>query len=91
MSQTLGSIRLKTSSQPIVNVTTGAVKISINSGNPERVRSINYLGSPGDFIVAGASDVQILNSANNNSVLTYDATSQKFLVQNVPRLNGGTF
>lgn len=91
MSQTIGSIKVKTSSLPVVNVTTGAVRIAVNSNNPERVRSIQYLSNPADFRIATAQDVEIQNTANNSSVLTYDSTSQKFLVQNVPRLNGGIF
>lgn len=89
MSQSIGSIRVKTSSLPTVNVTTGAVKIAVNSNNPERVRSIQYL--PPSFSVINAQDVELENTANNNSVLTYDASSQKFLIQNVPGINGGTF
>jgi len=91
MTQTIGSIRVKTSSLPIANVTTGAVKISVNSGNAQRVQSIQYLSNPSDFSIVQAQDYQFENSANNNSVLTYDSTTQKFVVQNVPRLNGGTF
>ena len=91
MTQTIGSIRVKTSSLPIANVTTGAVKISVNPGNPQRVQSIQYLSNPSDFSIVQAQDYQFENSANNNSVLTYDSTTQKFVVQNVPRLNGGTF
>lgn len=91
MTQSIGSIRVKTSSLPIANVTTGAVRIAVNSGNPSRVQSINYLSSPGNFNVADAGDVLVMNTANNNSVLTYDNTINKFVVQNVPRLNGGTF
>jgi hypothetical protein len=91
MSQTIGSIRVKTSSLPIVNNSVGAVKIAVNSGNPTRVQSINYLSRPEDFKVSQAGDVLIMNTANNNSVLTYDDTINKFVVQNIPRLNGGTF
>ena len=91
MSQTIGSIRVKTNSLPTANVTTGAVRIAVNAGNAQRVQSINYLPAPTDFFVAQAADVEIMNSANNNSVLTYDNNTQKFVVQNVPRLNGGTF
>lgn len=91
MTQTIGSIRVKTSSLPIANVTTGAVKISVNPGNPQRVQSIQYLSNPSNFSIVQAQDYQFENSANNNSVLTYDSTTQKFVVQNVPRLNGGTF
>jgi hypothetical protein len=91
MSQTIGTIRVKTSSQPIANVSTGAVKISVNGNNPQRVRSIQYLSNPAEFRIADAQDVEIQNTVNNSSVLTYDATTEKFVVQNVPRLNGGTF
>ena len=91
MTQTIGAIRVKTSSLPTANVTTGAVRIAVNSGNAQRVQSINYLPVLSDYFVGQAADVIIMNSANNNSVLTYDNTTQKFVVQNVPRLNGGTF
>jgi len=91
MSQSIGSIRVKTSSLPIANVTTGAVRIAVNQNNPQRVQSINYLANPGEFRVSDASDVVFDNTANNNSLLTYDNVTQKFVVQNAPRLNGGTF
>lgn len=91
MPQSIGSVRVKTSSLPIANVTTGAVRIAVNGNNPQRVQSINYLPTAGDFTVAGAGDVQFDNTANNNSILTYDNTTNKFVVQNAPRLNGGTF
>lgn len=91
MTQSIGSIRVKTSSLPIANVTTGAVRIAVNPNNAQRVQSINYLASPGQYTVAGAGDVQFDNTANNSSVLTYDNITQKFVVQNAPRLNGGTF
>lgn len=91
MTQSIGSIRVKTSSLPVANVTTGAVRIAVNPNNPQRVQSIQYLPTAGDFTVAGAKDVRFDNTANNNSILTYDNTTQKFVVQNAPRLNGGTF
>lgn len=91
MTQAIGSIRVKTSSLPIANVSTGAVRIAVNQNNPQRVQSINYLSSPSDFSVANASDVRFDNTANNNSILTYDNITNKFVVQNAPRLNGGTF
>jgi hypothetical protein len=91
MTQSIGSIRVKTSSLPIANVTTGAVRIAVNQNNPQRVQSINYLATGADFRVEDASDVVFGNTANNNSILTYDNVTQKFVVQNAPRLNGGTF
>lgn len=91
MSQTISKIRVLTSPFPTANVSTGAVKVSVNPGNAQRVQSINYLPNATDVVLADAVDVEILNSANNLSVLTYDSTIQKFVVQNIPRLNGGTF
>ena len=91
MTQSIGSVRVKTSSLPIANVTTGAVRIAVNQNNPQRVQSINYLPASTDYTVSGAADVVFQNTANNNSVLTYDNVTQKFVVQNAPRLNGGTF
>lgn len=91
MTQSIGSVRVKTSSLPIANVTTGAVRIAVNQNNPQRVQSINYLPASTDYTVAGAADVVFQNTANNSSVLTYDNVTQKFVVQNAPRLNGGTF
>lgn len=92
MSQTIGSVRVKTNSLPVANVTTGAVRIAINPNNPQRVQSINYLpAKANDFKVIDAGDVVFENAENNSSVLTYDNTTDKFVVQNVPRLNGGTF
>jgi hypothetical protein len=91
MSQTISKIRVLTSPFAEANVSMGAVKVSVNPGNTQRVKSFNYLADSADLVIADASDVEILNAANNNSVLTYDSTIQKFLVQNVPRINGGTF
>jgi hypothetical protein len=71
--------------------TIGTVNVRVNTAPVARVQSIQYLPTPGEYTVAGAKDVQIDNTVNNSSVLTYDNTTQKFVVQNVPRLNGGTF
>lgn len=89
--QTLGRIKVVTSSQPIANAQLNAVKVAVNPGNTQRVQSLNYLSAPSDFDVANAGDVQFDNTVNNISVLTYDVTLHKFVVQNVPRINGGTF
>lgn len=70
--------------------TIGTVNVRVNTSPTTRVRNIQYV--PGtSFSIIEASDVQFLNAANNLSVLTYDDTTDKFVVQNVPRLNGGTF
>jgi hypothetical protein len=88
MTQTLGSVRVVTSSSPIANVSTGSVKVSVNPGNAQRVQSISYTS---EMKVSNASDVAFENTANNNAVLTYDNITQNFVVQNVPRINGGSF
>lgn len=75
--------------------TIGTVNVRINTSPVARVRTIQYSpgsgGGGGTFSVSQATDVQFLNTENNLSVLTYDDTTDKFVVQNVPRLNGGTF
>jgi hypothetical protein len=71
--------------------TIGTVNVRVNTTPSVQVRSIQYLPNRQDYTVKAASDVEILNTANNNSVMTYDETTQKFVVQNIVRLNGGIF
>ena len=91
MTQSIGTIRVKTDSIPGTDVATGAVKISVNPNNAQRVQSINYLPTPSAFYVKDAGDVVFDNTVNNSSVLTYDNITEKFIVQNAPRIDGGTF
>jgi hypothetical protein len=77
-------------------MTIGSIKVRVNTAPTVRVRSIQYSpgaggGQAGDFSIANAADVIFENTENNLSVLTYDDNINKFVVQNVPRLNGGTF
>jgi hypothetical protein len=57
------------------------------------VQSIQYL--PGtlspEFYIRDAKDIEISNNLTGRGVLTYNQTTQEFVVQDVPRLNGGTF
>jgi hypothetical protein len=93
MSQTIGNIRVKTNSLPVANVNTGGVKIAVNSGNPTRVQSIQYISaaSQGSFSISDATDIEISNNLTGRGVLTYNENTQEFIVQDLPRLNGGTF
>jgi hypothetical protein len=93
MSQTIGNIRVKTNSLPVANVNTGGVKIAVNSGNPTRVQSIQYIpaASQGSFSISDATDIEISNNLTGRGVLTYNENTQEFIVQDLPRLNGGTF
>lgn len=70
--------------------TTRTVNVRVNTAPSVRVRNIQYSPSQTLF-VSDAADVIFENTENNLSVLTYDDNIDKFVVQNVPRLNGGTF
>lgn len=76
--------------QKVTVGTTQAINVRVNTAPATKVNNIQYLPAT-SLTVGNASDVQFLNAANNLSVLTYDDTTDKFVVQNVPRLNGGTF
>jgi seryl-tRNA(Sec) selenium transferase len=76
--------------QKVTVGTTQAINVRVNTAPSKRVNNIQYIPAA-SFSVSRATDVEILNTENNLSVLTYDDTVDKFVVQNVPRLNGGTF
>lgn len=71
--------------------TTRTVNVRVNTSPATRVRTLQYSATGASFQVSDASDVIFQNTENNLSVLTYDDNIDKFVVQNVPRLNGGTF
>ena len=71
--------------------TARTVNVRVNTNPATRVRTIQYSASGVPFNVSDAADVIFQNTENNLSVLTYDDNIDKFVVQNVPRLNGGTF
>lgn len=75
----------------VISPSINAVKVKVNSGLPPRVQSIQYLNNPLDFEIKDASDIDISNNLTGRGVLTYNQTTQEFVVQDVPRLNGGTF
>lgn len=76
--------------QKVTVGTTQAINVRVNTAPSKKVNNIQYIPVT-SFSVSNATDVQFLNTENNLSVLTYDDTTDKFVVQNVPRLNGGTF
>jgi hypothetical protein len=67
-----------------------AIKVRVNNGAPSRVQSIQYAPSA-SFSVQNATDVQISDNLTDRAVLTYNQSTDKFVVQDVPRLEGGTF
>ena len=71
--------------------TPSSVKVRVTNGAASRVQSIQYAPNTGDFSVKNAKDVEISDNLTGRGVLTYNQTTQEFVVQDVPRLNGGTF
>lgn len=71
------------------------IKVRVNSGVATRVQSIQYL--PGNsetannFLLKDADDIDISNNLTGRAVLTFNINTQEFVVQDVPRLEGGTF
>lgn len=70
--------------------TIGTINVRLNTSPVARVRTIQYAPSTA-ISIKDAEDYVFENSEGNLSVLTYDAITDKIVVQNVPRLNGGTF
>jgi hypothetical protein len=75
----------------VISPSINAVKVRVNSGLPPRVQSIQYLNNPLDFEIRNATDVEISNNLTGRGVLTYNQTTQEFVVQDLPRLDGGTY
>lgn len=71
--------------------TINTVRVRVDNGATTRVQSIQYLPKTTDFEIKDASDVEISNNLSGRGVLTYDQTTDKFVVQDVPRLDGGTY
>lgn len=71
--------------------TIGTVNVRVNSTPSVRVQSIQYIPNLANYTISGAADVDISNNLTGRGVLTYDETNQEFVVQDIPRLNGGTF
>jgi hypothetical protein len=71
--------------------TINTVRVRVNSATSSRVQSIQYAPNTGDFLIKDAQDIEISDNLTGRGVLTYNQTTQEFVVQDVPRLNGGTF
>jgi len=67
-------------------------RISINKQERDVVRTVALGGGGGggSSTLEGLSDVISTNKANNHT-LVYDAASEKYVVKELPVLNGGTF
>lgn len=79
-----------------VKVTVNSVpknRISINTQQKKMVRTVNII-PPTAFDITGElrtlTDVDA-SDLDNNEVLVYDETTDKFVVKEIPVVNGGTF
>jgi hypothetical protein len=68
-----------------------AVRVSIN--NPQRavIRSVGI--APSTTTVSSLRELNDVNATSlaNNNTIVYDSASDKFVVKELPVLNGGTF
>jgi hypothetical protein len=87
MAQTLGAVRVTVNN----SFTKGVVRVTVNNSSTKRVQSVNYLPSRTDLTLKQMTDITIEDNASQRAVLTYDPTTEKFVAQDVPRLEGGTF
>jgi hypothetical protein len=71
--------------------TINTVRVRVDSGATSRVQSIQYLPNMISFDIKDAADLQISNNLTGRGVITYNETTQEFVVQDVPRLDGGTY
>jgi hypothetical protein len=65
-----------------------AIRVSINDQKRETIRTVN-LGDTRQSI-STLTDVDA-SSKNQNDAIIYDASTGKFIVKEIPVLNGGTF
>lgn len=63
-------------------------RVSINSQQRETIRTVGV--SPPAGSLSNLQDVDATD-ADNNETLVYDAASGKYVVKELPVLNGGTF
>ena len=77
-----------------------AVKVTVNSVSPNRVsinnqqrttiRTVGITPAVQEGRLANLSDVDA-SDPDNNEILVYDETSNKYVIKTLPNINGGTF
>lgn len=71
-------------------ISTTKNRVSINNTQRAKVRTIAITPSSNVNALRNLSDVDATSLANNNT-LVYDSASDKFIVKELPVINGGTF
>lgn len=65
-------------------------RVSINSQQRETIRTVGITPVPRENFLSGLEDVDATDP-DNNETLVYDAASGKYVIKELPVLNGGTF
>jgi hypothetical protein len=76
-----------------IRVTVNSVpknRVSINSKKQETVRTVGIIPSQASEFLSSLRDVDA-SDPDNNETLVYDAATGKYVVKELPILNGGTF
>lgn len=76
-----------------IRVTVNSVpknRVSINTRKIETVRSVGIAPSQSERYLATLLDVDA-SDPDNNETLVYDAATGKYVVKELPIVNGGTF
>lgn len=64
-------------------------RVSINAQKKETIRSVGIV-SPAGSRFENLTDIDA-SGADNNEVLVYDANADKYVIKELPVVNGGTF
>lgn len=84
-------------SSKITVITRPKNRISINTTQRTQVKSVNVVGATttgsSGPVTTQLSQLQDVDASDvdNNETLVYDETSEKFVVKELPIINGGTF
>jgi|LakMenE01Jun11ns_1017448.scaffolds.fasta_scaffold8310382_2 hypothetical protein len=75
-------------------ITRSSNRVLINTNQRQQVKSVNIVGATdtgsGINTLAELQDIDA-SDADNNEVLVYDEASGKYVVKELPIINGGTF
>lgn len=66
------------------------IRVSINNPNRTEVRTVGIMPKKTSLRVKDLKDVDATHLVNNET-LVYDEASDKFIVEDLPVINGGTF
>jgi hypothetical protein len=79
----------------ITVITNPGNRISINTPQKQQIKTVNVVGatSVGTGGITTLSQLTDVNAtdASNNETLVYDEASGKYIVKELPIINGGTF